>query len=158
MEWKLPHTIFYLFKYLLCENHYNKQWSSFRLAYWNLFIRAHKSGPLRGWAWESVIRPIAQRPQNFSDLSAFLSIEHLPAILWGKYYVVLALPFCMRKTIYVIHGNDLPLLFGAVGRPHLHSKANGVFLSTSSPLAFFWATRLASGFLHAMRSWKRPGH
>ena len=31
-----------------------------------------------------------------SSKLAFLSIEHLPAILWGKYYVVLALPFCMR--------------------------------------------------------------
>ena len=40
--------------------------------------------------------PITQRPQYFSYLSAFLSIEYLSAILWGKYYVVLAIPFCMR--------------------------------------------------------------
>ena len=50
---------------------------------------------------------------------------------------------------YLRHSSDdLPLLFLVQLADRTPIIAKGVFSSSSSPLGFFWTTRLASGFLH----------
>lgn len=40
--------------------------------------------------------PIAQRPQNASNFSSFLSEEHFPSVFWRKHYMIFAIPTAMR--------------------------------------------------------------
>lgn len=40
--------------------------------------------------------PIAQRPQNASNFSSFLSEEHFPSVFWRKHYMIFAIPTGMR--------------------------------------------------------------
>ena len=39
--------------------------------------------------------PLAQGAQYFSYLQAFFFEKHFSAILWGKHYMILAIPFCV---------------------------------------------------------------
>lgn len=39
--------------------------------------------------------PVAQGPQNFSYFLPFFLVEYLSPVLWCKYYVIFAIPFCM---------------------------------------------------------------